>query len=54
MTFNSLILSPLSLKVLKHSYATVEVFYEFSHVFRDVVFLSLDEIVGFFVNHSFF
>jgi hypothetical protein len=53
-TFDSLILLPSSLKVLKCSCAIIEVFYEFSCVFRGVVFLSLDEIVGFFTNHLFF
>jgi len=54
MTFDSLILSPSPLKVLKCSCATIEVFYEFSCVFRGVVPLSLDEIVGFSANHLFF
>jgi len=54
MTFDSLILSPSSLKVLKCSHTIIEVFYEFLCVFRGVIFLSLDEIVSFFTNHSFF
>jgi hypothetical protein len=54
MTFDSLILLPSPLKVLKCSCATIEVFYEFSCVFRGVVPLSLDEIVGFSANHPFF
>ncbi len=52
--FDSLILSPFSLKVLKCFCATVKVFCEFSCVFRGVVPLSFDKIVGFFTNHSFF
>jgi hypothetical protein len=34
-------------------FTTVEVFYEFSCVFRGVVFFSFDEIVGFSANHPF-
>ncbi len=53
-TFDSLILLPPPLKVLKRSCAIIEVFYEFSCVFRGVVPLSSDEIVGFSANHPFF
>jgi len=49
MTFDSLILLPSPLKVLKCSCATIEVFYEFSCVFRDVVSLLSDEIC---YNHA--
>ncbi len=51
---SNLILSPSLLKVLKCSHTTVEIFYEFSCVFRGVVPLSLDKIVSFSANHSFF
>ncbi len=54
MTFDSLILSPPPLKVLKRSYTTVKVFYEFSCVFKGVVPLSFDKIVSFLTNHSLF
>jgi len=53
MTFDSLTLSPSLLKVLKCSHATLEVFCEFSCVFRGVISLSLDEVVGFLANHLF-
>jgi len=53
-TFDSLTLSPPLLKVLKCFCATLEVFCEFSCVFKGVVFLSFDEVVGFSANHSFF
>jgi len=52
-TFDSLILLPSLLKVLKCSHTTLKVFCEFSCVFRDVVPLSFDEVVSFFTNHLF-
>ncbi len=52
-TFDSLTLSPSLLKVLKCSCAILEVFCEFSCVFRGVIPLSFDEVVSFSTNHSF-
>jgi len=52
-TFDSLTLLPPLLKVLKCSYTILKVFCEFSCVLRDVIPLSLDEVVGFPTNHLF-
>ena len=42
------------LKTSKHSCTVLEILSEFSDIFWDIIFFSLDKIVSFFTNHSLF